>query len=143
MVLPMTPPKYANRTGQKFSGFVRMHLSVIEAEQLAGMSLERILSDIRAGTDYKDMKLQGFKTALARARLKARAGKLPHQAGLGPPPGTPAWLPATVATSPTHPAAAADRTVIRHAPPKGTFDFRNANEAGDLTHILGPKKGKT
>lgn len=132
-------PKYTRREGQKFSGFVRSHLAVIEAEMAAGIKQEQILEEIQAQTDFKDVKLETLRMSLYRAREWASQGKrLPAQAQSAAPSPAPGPAPEQAASQPP-----AIPGVKFASTAKSSFDYSPTKPGQDLSHLLGTEdKGK-
>lgn len=129
------PPQYQSREGQKFSGFVRAHLAVIEAEQAAGIKLDQILADIHGQTNFKDANLDTFKNAIWRARRWVNEGKaLPAQAD-----GDNNSQAAGTSAAPTATAAegqSVSGVKFAHVQKK-SFGYQPPKAGQDMSHILG------
>jgi hypothetical protein len=129
------PKKYQSREGQKFSGFVRAHMQVIEAEQDAGITLEAILKEINEQTVFTDVNLNTLKTSLQRARKKVReGGKLPPQAAI---PAAAATGEAERQAAPAQPVNQDQGGVKIATVAKKTFDYRPAKAGEGLSHLVG------
>lgn len=123
---------YNSRVGQRFSGFVREHLAIIEADMAAGMPQERILEQIRAQTGFKEVSLKTLRTTIYRARDRAqKCALIPTQ------PQTAASPHASSEPAGPAPATSTVRFALVATP---TFDFSPAKPGQDISRLVGPQE---
>lgn len=130
-----TPPKYVEREGQTYSGFIRSNLATIERECEAGISQERIYEEIRQTTSFTSQPLDTFRTALKRARKRLKAQ--PNSQLAAPAASSPSPAP-----TPARQGATETNGVLMGRPKKTEFEYSAAQPGDNLEHILGTPKGK-